>query len=246
MCVITDFTINDSANAPKPITRIKKVNTVEKVPDTWDDIGIDEFDVIEETAPDGSKKLVYKKKRSQCSLKSENIDNQQGVVYPEIVWYLISQFINPEDVGYFACINKTTYAITKCGSFWRGLYSRFCENNRKLPETLIIGKNFRVYGLRQRVIRALYHTYDVFINKVSQQTIYDSHPHNLVKCRCVNVWFCKGTNYWTVFFKLKKSQLFKRVETVDVIEELGRIDANPEENTQVLKVGIQLYCYFFM
>lgn len=231
-----DFTINDSANAPKPVGRVKKSTAVEPVADfSWDQIQDDDFDIVEEIAADGTKNFVYRKKKNS---KSEfvNIEDRPGVVYPEILWYQISKYIKPEDIGNFAGINKTTYAITRQKSFWRTIYKRYCERSPKLPDRLRIENSFKNYGLRQRVIRALYHTYDVFVKKVAQQALHDSKPHELVKRRCVNVWFCKGTSHWSIYFKLKKLWPMERNGQFDFIEELGRIDANPEENAQVLQV----------
>ncbi|XP_049872766.1 putative transmembrane protein 183BP [Pectinophora gossypiella] len=238
-----DFTINDSANAPKPVSRVKKSVPETATPElTWEEIQDDDFDIIEEVNADGTKNFVYKKKRNHSKPEPDNIDDRPGIVYPEIVWYLISQYIKPEEVGHFARINKATYAITKRESFWRTLYKRYCQNNPKLPEKLRIENSYKLYGLRQRVIRALYHAYDVFTKKVAQQAVHDSRPHSLVKRRCVNVWYYKGPSYWSVYFKFKKSYPQQRVVTVtDFIEELGRIDANPDEDTQVLQVTCQSF-----
>lgn len=234
-----DFTLNDCANAPKPVGRVKKstVNETVVADIPWDQVpddAYDHFDIVEEINADGTKNLVYKKKSS----KSEpgDIEDRPGVVYPEIVWYQISKYVKPEDIGNFAGINKTTYAITGQKSFWRAIYKRYCEINPKLPDRLKIENSYKNYGLRQRVIRALYHTYDVFIQEVFQQSFHDCKPHELVRRRCVNVWFCKGATYWSIFFKFKKMQPMVTSGDVDIIKELGRIDANPEESSQVLEV----------
>lgn len=230
-----DFTINDCANAPKAVSRVKKATPTETVtPEmTWEQMD-DDFDIIEEVNADGTKSFVYKKKRNNSKVE-DNIEDRPGVVYPEIVWYLISRYIKPDDIGTFARINKATYAITKRESFWRTLYKRYCQNNPKLPERLRLENGYKLYGLRQRVIRALYHTYDVFIKKVLQQAAHDSRPHLLVKRRCVNMWYCKGSSHWSIYFKFKRPCLMPRIET-NIIEELGRIDANPEEDNQVMQV----------
>lgn len=180
---------------------------------------------------------MYKKKKNSKS-ESDKIEDRPGIEYPEIVWYLISPYIKPEEVGTFARINKATYSITLRESFWRALYKRYCQNNPKLPDKLKIENSYKLYGLRQRVIRALYHTYEVFIRRVIQQASQESRPHNLVKRRCVNVWYCKGATYWFVYFKLKKFNPENRIKTLNFIEELGRIDANPEEDSQILQVCI--------
>lgn len=233
-----DFTINDCANAPKSVDRVKKATPTETVtPElTWEQIPNDDFDVIEEINADGTKNFVYKKKKKH-SKAEDNVEDSPGGVYPEIVWYLISHYIKPEDVGRFAGINRATFAITERESFWRTLYKRYCQNNPKLPERLRLENGYKLYGLRQRVIRALYHTYNVFIKKVLQQATQDSLPHLLVKRRCVNMWYCKGVAHWSIYFKFKKPSFLPRIET-NFIDELGRIDANPEEDNQVLQVCV--------
>ncbi|XP_063826343.1 putative transmembrane protein 183BP [Ostrinia nubilalis] len=230
---VADFTINDSANASKCGDKIKKsVCTVPAPEDlSWDQID-DDLDIVEEVNEDGTKTFVYKKKKHP---KQDDMDARPGIVYPEIVWYMIARFIRPEDVGRFAAINKATYAITKRESFWTSLYKDYCQGHPKLPYRLRLENSFRVYGLRQRVIRSLHHTYDVFFKREDPEC----RPHRLVKSRCVNIWFDKGPSLWTIFFKFRKQSAIRKLlssSTNDFVEELGKLDANPEEDSQVLKV----------
>ncbi|KAL0879876.1 hypothetical protein ABMA27_002404 [Loxostege sticticalis] len=242
---VADFTINDSANASKCGNKIKKSTLTVPAPTelAWDQIADDDLDIVEEIDDDGTKTFVYKKKRNH-SKTEQDIENRPGVVYPEIVWYLIARFVRPEDVGRFAAINKSTYAITKRESFWTSLYRDFCEGHPKLPTRLRLENSYKVYGLRQRVIRSLYHTYDVFVKRVAHEAAQDSRPHSLVKRRCVNVWFCKGPLLWSIFFKFKRQYPHSRLHsstTDDFVEELGRVDANPEEESKVLQVTCQSF-----
>ncbi|XP_021193454.3 putative transmembrane protein 183BP isoform X1 [Helicoverpa armigera] len=226
--VLQDFTLNDSANARKPIREVRKVmNPTMEL--SWADIGDDTDAMIEEIAEDGTRKLVYKKKKKP---EETPIDDRPGIEYPEILFYLISKYIKPESIGAFARINKSAYAVTRNKAFWMLQYKRHCEKSPYLPEKLRMD-SYKTYGLRQTVIRALYHTHDHFIRKIVR---HDVKPHQLVSRVCVNVWFCKGLTYWNVYFKLKKPQLQLPSTDKDFIEELGRIDANPEEGTQVLLV----------
>ncbi|XP_068617227.1 putative transmembrane protein 183BP [Battus philenor] len=238
----SDITLNDSADAPKPVARVKKSVTTDVVISelSWDQIDEGDLDIIEDS--NGTKGFVLKKKRNNSRTESEDIDSRPGVIYPEIIWYLICWYIKPEDIGHFAGINKATYAITKRESFWRNLYKRYCQYHPKLPERLSLENSYTQYGLRQRVIRALYHTYDIFIKRIREQSIHDSQSHLLVKRRCTNVWYCKGLSHWYVYFKFKKLHHTQRINTskdINIIEELGRIDANSDEDTQVLQVTCQ-------
>jgi hypothetical protein len=234
----SDITLYDSADSPTPVIKLKKsVQTVRPGDLSWEQVH-DEYNIVEEMDDNGTKKFVYKNKKNH-SKSDDDVDNRPGVVYPEIVWYHIARFIKPEDICRFACINKSTYSMTKRENFWRMLYKKHCEYHPNLPERLRLENSFRTYGLRQRVIRALYHTNDVLVNRIAQQAAHDSKPHELVKQRCVNVWFYRRPKHWSIFFKFKKLYPHIKVETItknDLLEELGRIDANPEESCQVLQV----------
>ncbi|XP_053604750.1 putative transmembrane protein 183BP [Plodia interpunctella] len=244
--IAKDVTINDSADAPKAVNKLKKftlsdADAILSEP-SWDKLQADNtnIDIIEQLNPDGTKSFIYTKKRN--SSKSEaSIDDRPGIVYPEIVWYHLSRYIKPEDIGNFAGINSSTYAITKTESFWRGLYKKYCDNHPRLPKKLQIENSYTVYGLRQRVIRALYHTYSLFYKNVLHQAAQDSKPHDLVRRKCVNLWFCESATHWTVYFKFKKIFASKTRGrwNVDFLEELGNVDANTEEDCQVLQVTCQ-------
>lgn len=68
-------------------------------------------------------------------------------------------------------------------------------------------------------------------------SVHDSKPRELIKRRCVNMWFCKSRTNWTLFFKFKlPQQQVKKVE-YDFMEELERLDANPEIDNKILQVS---------
>ncbi|XP_063534840.1 putative transmembrane protein 183BP [Cydia strobilella] len=232
-CSNSDFTLKDSADAPKPIRRLKKAQITDTGEVSWDEMA--DYDLVQEIDAEGYKRYIYKKK-SNAKLEVD-IDKRPGIIYPEIVFYLISAYIKPEQIGNFAAINKASYACTQRESFWRNLYKRYCQGHSRLPPRLRIENSFKVYGLKQRVIRALHHTYSVFVHKIELDAIQESRPHRLVKRLCVNVWYNKGPIYWLVYFKLKKVPLERpQNENGNMLDELDRIDANPDEDCQVLQV----------
>lgn len=201
---------------------------------SWEDLDDNDNDLIEEINSDGSKSLVSVKKNEH----SKNETEYEGVIYPEIVWYLISSYIEPEDIGHFAGINKATYAITKRESFWRALYLKYCKNHPRLPEKLCIENSFVAYGLRQRVIRALYYTYNKLFNRACDASLIEHSPHQLVRRRCINLWYHKARSCYMIYFKFRKQIVHQQlsVDKINFIRELGRIDANPDDNCQVLQV----------
>ncbi|XP_050678563.1 transmembrane protein 183-like [Leptidea sinapis] len=227
-----DFTLNDCANACSPVTRknSKKptLNPVTYL--AWDALD-DDGDIIEEIDSDGTKVLAYRKKRIDSDLGVNQ--NSVGNIYPEIVWYLISRYIKPECIGCFARINKATYAITKQESFWRLIYKRYCKDNYTVIQLSQIEDNYRSYGLRQQIICELYRKYDVFSKRLIKAGD-ESNPVKLIKRRCVSAWYKKIPMSWSAFFKMKKILPYQSRAKLSIIEEMGRIDANPEEDTKVL------------
>ncbi|CAH4037900.1 transmembrane protein 183 isoform X1 [Pieris brassicae] len=179
--------------------------------------------------------IVNEEDKDQKKLKTKNLHKSQtdtGLVYPEIVWYLISAFIEPKDIPTFSAINKATYCITKRESFWYSIYRRYCKGHKLLPERLHIDETYRAYGLRQRVIRALYCTYGDFVDRAGQYEEYKIPPHKLLKQKCVSVWYSKGQLYWNIYIKFKKSV----IRPLTTFEDEGRVCANPEEDNIVLQI----------
>lgn len=90
-------------------------------------------------------------------------------MYPLDIWFLISEYIRPEDVGRFAGICKLSYAVVCSAKFWFSMYRRYINMYKlhhktisHLPERLQPESMFRLYGLRTSVIRALYFLYPPF------------------------------------------------------------------------------------
>ncbi|CAH0699615.1 unnamed protein product [Spodoptera exigua] len=229
--VIRDFTLNDCANASKPIRELRKPAVINpNMEKSWDEL--DEDCEVETEVQNGLITLVCKKNRKKNT--ESPIDNRPGRDYPEIIFYHLSKYIKPEDIASFARINKAAHLVTKTKAFWMLQYKRYCENHPKLPEKLRF-ESLKSYGLRQTVIRALHHTYDILNHRIVRKEIP---PHRLVTWVCVNVWYNRGLTYWNVYFKLKRPQMYHNRVNLDkdLIEEMGRIDANPEEGAQVLMV----------
>lgn len=242
-----DVTLDYYANAQKPASKPKKFTPVdpqvEIQPDTsWDQIPDDEdINIVTKTNPDGSTNFICTSNKKQNNCNVSNSDSNFND-YPEILWHEISRRIDPEDIGRFALINKITYGITQQKSFWVDIYERHCKHSPYLPARLKIEDWAKTYGLKTRIIKALYHTNDFFLQKVLESSVHDSKPHELVKRRCVNMWFRKTRTNWTLYFKLKKlpHQYMKKLD-YDFMEELGRLDANPELDNQIL----QVHCEYF-
>lgn len=257
---VSDVTLNDFANAAVCKNRSKKsvnsamsvIKQIEKKEDdnrSWEEKIEDfngDFDFVEEENEDGTKSMVMKKKERRKK-KISNTDmlaiyEENGVDYPIDIWFLISEHIRPEDVGRFAGICKTSFAVVCSAKFWFTLYKRFYKNVRDLPERLQPECMVRLYGLRSCVIRSLYIMYlPLVMNTIN---ISEEYPHDLVKRQCVLVWYEKlKSKTWLYWFKLKEERgnimCHRKSEShkPDLLEMLEDVWANTEEHCRILMVS---------
>lgn len=90
---------------------------------TWEDklhnLNTDSNEVKQDTS---IKKLGSHRKKKTVTL--EVVNNESGIDYPIDIWFLISEYILPEDVGKFAAICKTSLAVVSSAKFWFNLYKR--------------------------------------------------------------------------------------------------------------------------
>lgn len=168
----------------------------------------------------------------------------EGNEYPLDIWFLISEYIQPEDVGRFAGICKTAFAVVCRAKFWFSLYRRYYRSIPTLPERLQPECMLRLYGVRASVIRALFYTYTPFSNRIATITTFEQHPDTLVRRQCITMWHRKQNKQWFYYFKLKNNLDFllshngqlNRRKQPDLIEMLEDVSANSEENCRVLVV----------
>ncbi|KAF5290726.1 hypothetical protein FQA39_LY14645 [Lamprigera yunnana] len=247
-----DITINDFANAPVCKNRVKKstsnVTTLIKrieTEKTWDvrDDFDEDFDMTENDAngvPIIGKKLGGRKSKNAISAVSSD---STGNSYPLDVWFLISEYIKPEDIGKFAGICKASFAVICTAKFWFSLYKRHYKSVPTLPDHLQPERMVRLYGLRTAVIRALHLMYPPYVSKFNTFTLVEKHPDTLIKRQCVLMSYHKQKKDWLYYFKFKEnlnSSLFHsrgtKSKQPDLIEMLEDVSANPDENCQILQV----------
>lgn len=237
------MTINDFANATICKNRLKKSSSnVTKTIDnrTWDEKIEDfdgDFDFVEQENEDGTTSVVIKRhRRKKVELEQRE---QEGIDYPIDIWFLIAEHIRPEDIGRFAAICKTTFAVICSAKFWFTLYRRYYRNVPNLPERLQPECMVRLYGLRACVIRALHYFYSPFVSSTKAVMTFEEHPHILLKRQCILMWHTKIKNKWIYYFKLKENTTatIKKQGThqPDLIEMLQDVSANNEEHCRILQ-----------
>lgn len=254
---VGDVTINDFANAKSCKNRSKmsvtSVTQVMKQMDgddrSWDEKLADfdgDFDFVKEENEDGTTSVVIKRSTSQRRKKTQSeleICRRKGAEYPLDIWFLISDFIYPEDVHRFASICKSTYNVVNSAKFWFNLYKRFYKNTPSLPERLQPECMVRFYSLKACVIRALHYMYPPFIRRARYLRITENQPYCLVGRQCVLMWHTKFKNEWHYYFKLKEPNPRRRQSyrnepshQSDLMEMLEDVMANNEEGCRILQV----------
>lgn len=182
----------------------------------------------------------HRRKTNSCS-SNEKEALSTGNEYPFDVWFLISQQIRPEDIGRFAAICKTSYAVVCSAQFWLSIYRRFYNFQPHLPRCLQPDCMSRLYGLKASVVRALQFTYTPYINRLKKATAFEENLHVLCKRQCVLMWHELHKDQWMYYFKLKKVDKTTQVRETknrkfDLLEILEDVCANVDENCRILRV----------
>lgn len=188
--------------------------------DSWEEVVEHDYYIDQELDGEGSKVLVCNKHINDVTRKycttNDSFDISPSMY---LAWYLISHYIEPDNIGRFAKINRTTHSFTKTDHFWRNIYKLYCEGDFRLPDELVLDNKCKIYGIREKVIRALYYTYDHFIKKALREAQQVCKPQNLINKKCVYISFDKkiigGHPIWYYLFKFKKENAFEREQTRD-------------------------------
>lgn len=222
----------------------------------WFEKDLDDFDIDftnrdeimwdQEEETDEQKSCVDKARRCNTRNKGKTKEKhfKGGVSYPLDLWYILSDYIQPEDVMTFACICKSALAVVNSPRFWLRLYQRYYKNTVILPERLQPECIIRPRGLRARVIRSLYYTYPSFIDRLRTAQPFDDKSHSLVRSRCILTWHEKVKNSWNFYFKFLRISgnkhefgvIKKGRGIADLLRILDDINANSEYGFQVLQV----------
>jgi hypothetical protein len=253
---LADVTINDFANSSVCKNRTKKSTTnVNKVlkqledDKNWDEKSEDfEGNFVEQENEDGTisyviQKLEPRRRKKTVSNSEERKPDNTGNEYPIDIWFLISEYIRPEDVGRFAGICKASYEVVSTAKFWFSMYKRYYKSVPNLPERLHPECLFRKYGIRTSVIRALNFMYKPFISRLKSIEKLEQHPDILKRTQCVLMWHKKTDSQCLYYFKMKLNvhrsphrRTQKEIHQPDLLEMLDDVFANQDESCRILQV----------
>ncbi|XP_071513755.1 putative transmembrane protein 183BP isoform X1 [Panulirus ornatus] len=257
-----DVTVNDFANSetqkrfrPKK-TDIKEVIkevcmlnieedmlNMEEEDKPWDEKD-DSDDLISDEENCHRHKTGHKKRKSRKIIYS---DDAESTNYPLDIWFMISEHIQPEDVGRFAGVCQATYSITRTAGFWISLYKRHHKWVIELPENLTFWNMNNVRGLRAAVIRSLFYMYSPFCARIAAEKPLSSVPTHLLRSQCVLQWHSKIGTHHKYFFKFIDSNQNRnlkdgRKKLVFVEETHKLVNLNPEDGCFIIEATCNAVC----
>ncbi|XP_070534928.1 transmembrane protein 183-like [Ptychodera flava] len=182
---------------------------------------------------------TVKRKQKKVVNREDLVPNDDGKEYPIDVWCLLSNFIDPEDVGHFAGINRATFHVTNTMQFWLKLYHRYYRADCQLPACLQPNAIDRTLRLRASVIRALFIMYKPFQSRIRSSLPMESiTPHCLVNAQCLYTWIKqRASGPWNFFFKFRMPDSEHRLKRNCIIPYEDDIWNNPEHSCCVLSVS---------
>lgn len=152
-------------------------------------------------------KRDHKRRRRRVPGKIEEEEEEEGTDYPLDLWFLISEYIRPEDVGRFASLCQATYYITTTARFWLALFRRNYRWSSTLPESLNYWNiDHRINNVRLCVVRALFHMYEPFCARLAAEKPLSADPTQLLRSQCVLQWHWKSRSHHKYFFKFAHPQ----------------------------------------
>ncbi|XP_069133707.1 transmembrane protein 183-like [Argopecten irradians] len=169
--------------------------------------GTSNTDVPEEKKPQKANKLNRSNQRKRRLKGSESED--AGISYPIDLWFILSRYIHAEDLSIFSRLCHSAFVVTNTVQFWKGLYQRYAKDLSKLPHFLQPVCLERVHGLRQRVIRALFFVYPLFISRTVTVAPFEDQQlcYSLTGHLCLLFWHEPNKSMWNFNFKLRKERM---------------------------------------
>ena len=181
----------------------------------------------------------------KSKLKRREAGKCTGIVYPLDLWFLLSCYITPEQVQTFALICQRASTAVSSQKFWMQLYWRHIVNTQSLPERLQPERIESRPGLKNRVIRALFQSYEPLKCRILQSISQQEGPDVLQFMHCSPWWYKQGllkkhTKVWAFYFRFVQRSDFSlrqlRYLSKEWFDKADFIWANTEEGCSILQV----------
>ncbi|XP_049782022.1 transmembrane protein 183-like [Schistocerca cancellata] len=236
-----DVTLEDFANSSVSFghARLKKPmrNVLREVKSLTEATGSKTYDATAEHSEenaDMNQEVPVRPTRRRRKTPTER-NTSTGVRYPVDLWFLISDYIEPECVGKFARLCKDSLHVVQTAQFWLSLYRRYYKPGTPLPEKLQPESMVQRYGLRARVIRALYYMHRPFTLRCASATLSKS---TVLNRKVVRQWYQinLGSGYWTYYLKLQDINHTSKPISSNLVEVLDDIMINREEGCVTMMI----------
>ncbi|KAL5278996.1 TMEM183A family protein [Megaselia abdita] len=176
--------------------------------------------------------------------RSRKAKEDPNHIYSDIdmtVWFLVGDYIRPEDVKSFALICKNTENVVSHASFWKSLYRRYLNKDSS-------SEKLRLSCFRSNVIKSLYKTYPPFVERLKRPTTTMS-LEALKSLLFVNCYYKEESKVWIYCYKFwnrikaRKPRILRREEVSEedyelenMIAKFNNIFENPHEGFTLLLV----------
>lgn len=261
--IVGDVAISDFANAKdskqalKRVSRGLPINTasfvckqeIENTVPWYERTDFDSEDENEDSlTEDDRNRSALTEQKKNVKLKAVSADGkstENAVVYPLDIWCLLSRYIAPEHVQNFALICKGARDAVNTRTFWVRLYQRHVADDKKIPERLQRGRIECRPGLRARIVRALFYSYEPLRTRITLKFGITDHVSVLESKMCISMWYKQGMckkqekKIWVFYFKFSRRGT-KKLPSYFSPEWFAQVDDlnyNPEQDRSVLQVN---------
>ena len=221
------MTINDFANSTIQRNRPKKVYSDTLAMKIIDE---DQYD------PDNTENSGCSKIDKTNNKELEDINHVYNDYHIDI-WFLVSEYIRPEDTCRFALICQKTANVVCSGKYWMKLYRRFYSKRiLALPSKFRPDRMDRIGGLRAKVICSLFYTYASFIKRLTDPQRH--HPTKLENLFLKQTWYKHvKQGVWIFYYrfsnKIKTRSPIVQMSNYDDDDDLYNLDSFVAHNNNI-------------
>ena len=195
------------------------------------------------------KEEPHKAKKSVSIHRKNVIKQQSGVYYPLDIWFILANYIKPEQIQTFSCLCRGSYLAVTSMKFWTQLYKRFITNTAILPICLTPNLIANKPGLKTRIVRALFLAYpNLNIRVLGQESLEVATKllRRLVGLCCRNTWYkvesgLNSSHTYLFQFQLNEPMNENLDENLSKSKEstVDYLNYNNEEDYLVLQVKVR-------
>ncbi|XP_045121032.1 transmembrane protein 183-like [Portunus trituberculatus] len=180
-------------------------------------------------------KRDHKRRRRRVLERRE--EEEEGLTdYPLDLWFCISEYIRPEDVGRFASLCQATRYITTTVQFWLSMFRRYYQWTANLPDSLNYWNlDRRMRDVRVCVIRALFLMYAPFQARLAAEKPLSADPTQLLRAQCILQWHRKDGPHHKYFFKFAHTHHCMREDRLAKCVGEAPAHTNPHNGCWVLE-----------